>query len=414
MTILFANNAATILATAANLSDVILQLQAGGGSAFPSPGVGDSFFATLQDGALMEIVECTSRTGDNLTVVRGRDGTAAQSWGEGSSIDIRIPRAVLDAFTQEEYAEATYAKIGGPIVLNADPALATQAARKGYVDAALLVLETDLENQIAQAFRVVGEVLEYAGFELPPGYLWAAGQAVSRVGYSALFDATTRVLVANTTLGVSEITVTSGSTAGLNGMPISGAGIPASTIILSGQGGSVLTISQAGTASTNGVTMRVCPYGAGDGSTTFNVPDRRGTTAIGRDDMNGSIAGRVTSAGSGVEATRLGYIGGSQATQQHAHGVSDPGHQHSGTTVSAGLHTHTVQAMQQVGLNQIGSSGFQFTANQTITTTENGAHTHAFTTGSTGAAVTIQNYGTGGSQNMQPLTVMNFIIYTGV
>lgn len=34
-------------------------------------------------------------------------------------------------------------------------------------------------------------------------------------------------------------------------------------------------------------------YGDGDGSTTFNLPDKRGRTAIGRDDMGGAGAGRI-------------------------------------------------------------------------------------------------------------------------
>lgn len=38
-------------------------------------------------------------------------------------------------------------------------------------------------------------------------------------------------------------------------------------------------------------------YGAGDGSTTFNIPDLRGRIVIGRDDMGGTRANRITNTG---------------------------------------------------------------------------------------------------------------------
>src|SRR4029077_20939019 len=44
-------------------------------------------------------------------------------------------------------------------------------------------------------------------------------------------------------------------------------------------------------------------WGAGDGSTTFNVPDLRGFILAGRDDMGGVNAGRLSSMGG--EAVRL-------------------------------------------------------------------------------------------------------------
>ena len=53
-------------------------------------------------------------------------------------------------------------------------------------------------------------------------------------------------------------------------------------------------------------------FGAGDGSTTFNVPDCRGRVFLGKDDLGGSSANRVTDSqadnigqGSGVETHTL-------------------------------------------------------------------------------------------------------------
>src|SRR5574343_567108 len=71
-------------------------------------------------------------------------------------------------------------------------------------------------------------------------------------------------------------------------------------------------------------------HGAGDGSTTFNLPDRRGRVAVGKDNMGGTPANRVTSAVSGVDGATLGAVGGSQSLMAHTHtaSVTDPGHNH--------------------------------------------------------------------------------------
>lgn len=53
-------------------------------------------------------------------------------------------------------------------------------------------------------------------------------------------------------------------------------------------------------------------YGAGDGSTTFNIPDRRGRVGVGKDDMGGVAAGRMTGQPGGVDGTTLGTGGGAE------------------------------------------------------------------------------------------------------
>src|SRR5215470_6648830 len=52
-------------------------------------------------------------------------------------------------------------------------------------------------------------------------------------------------------------------------------------------------------------------YGAGDGSTTFNVIDKRGRVSAGKDDMGGSAAGRLTAA-TGNFGITLGGAGGAE------------------------------------------------------------------------------------------------------
>jgi microcystin-dependent protein len=70
-------------------------------------------------------------------------------------------------------------------------------------------------------------------------------------------------------------------------------------------------------------------YGAGDGSTTFNVPDLRGRAVFGADAMGGTAAGRSIALGS------LAATGGTDSQTlsvaqmpAHRHGINDPGHGH--------------------------------------------------------------------------------------
>jgi len=50
----------------------------------------------------------------------------------------------------------------------------------------------------------------------------------------------------------------------------------------------------------------------GDGITTFGVPDSRGRNTVGKDDMGGTPANRVTVGGSGIAGATLGANGGGE------------------------------------------------------------------------------------------------------
>jgi microcystin-dependent protein len=130
-------------------------------------------------------------------------------------------------------------------------------------------------------------------------------------------------------------------------------------------------------------------YGIGDGSTTFNVPDLGGRVIAGKE----SSATRLTSGVSGVDGATLGAAGGDENIQQHNHALTDPGHTH---TYQYGPTTFGVGTQAQASIN----------ANRDINPSG--------TTSSSTTGITIDNYGSGSSENVQPTLVMNHIIYAGV
>ena len=88
--------------------------------------------------------------------------------------------------------------------------------------------------------------------------------------------------------------------------PFAGANAPSGFLLCYGQAVSRTTYAAL-------YTLLSTTYGSGDGSTTFNVPDLRGRTIIGIDNMGGSAASRVTSASvNGSNSTALGGAGGAE------------------------------------------------------------------------------------------------------
>jgi microcystin-dependent protein len=82
-------------------------------------------------------------------------------------------------------------------------------------------------------------------------------------------------------------------------------------------------------------------YGAGDGSTTFNVPDLRGRVATGKDNMGGTTASRITTAISGVNGLTLGAVGGNESLHGHTHVQDSHNHTQNPHNHSQTNHTHS-------------------------------------------------------------------------
>lgn len=125
----------------------------------------------------------------------------------------------------------------------------------------------------------------------------------------------------------------------------------------------------------------------GAGSTHFRLPDLRGRVPVGKDNMGGSAASRLTSGGSGVDGSTLGASGGAQT---HTLTVSQmPSHDHSINGIRSdisGLHFHPYNSVVAAGQENYAASGY----------TDSGP---------------INNTGGGAAHNnVQPVVVTNYII----
>lgn len=151
-------------------------------------------------------------------------------------------------------------------------------------------------------------------------------------------------------------------------LPFAGASAPTGWLLCFGQAVSRTTYATLFTAL--GTT-----YGAGDGSTTFALPDLRGRVAAGEDDMGGTAASRLTTAGSGVNGAALGATGGAQ--------------------------THTLD-VTQIPAHTHGTGGDNLTVSAGAQSVRYGNNLNTLATSSTGGGLA--------HNNTQPTIVLNYII----
>lgn len=146
-------------------------------------------------------------------------------------------------------------------------------------------------------------------------------------------------------------------------------------------------------------------WGAGDGSTTFNLPDFRGRVIVGAGGgfnlaANGGEASHTLST-SELPSLSGSVSGTTGAGSPHTHGVSDPGHSH---TYESGYTGAGFAADVSGGSPGPGTKLSTDSATTGVSIGSEGSHTHSFS-----ATVAITNGG-GAHNNMQPYAVANVII----
>lgn len=210
------------------------------------------------------------------------------------------------------------------------------------------VTAAKLAADVALLLTPAGLVAPYAGSSAPAGYLLCDGTAVSRTTYATLFA------VVSTT------------------------------------------------------------YGIGDGSTTFNIPDLKGRVIAGKE----ATATRLTAALSAITSTTLGATGGNEALHlhthtptvtasqpAHSHGAGDYGHSHGFSVVADGGGSGSANVARKGNTWNDNISGMNTSA----------AYANIYINDAT-PAITVSaanaNTGAGGSQNVQPTIILNYIIKT--
>ncbi|HPW19024.1 MAG TPA: hypothetical protein PLP83_11700, partial [Candidatus Aminicenantes bacterium] len=99
MSILWTNNASSVLTGDITAGTLSISVTAGHGDRFPAVAAPHYFMATLVDtSGNREIVKVTARTsGSNtMTIERAQEGTSARSFATGDIVELRITKNAMD------------------------------------------------------------------------------------------------------------------------------------------------------------------------------------------------------------------------------------------------------------------------------------------------------------------------------
>jgi microcystin-dependent protein len=335
------------------LSGVSLVVQSGQGALYPTP----PFNATVWPAGAIpttsnaEIVRVTAISTDTLTITRAQESSNARTILVGDQISANITKKSFDDI--EAYLNPT------------------------------------------------GTINPYAGRAVPTNWLSCDGSAVSRTTYAALM-AVIMPTVGTFTITIAAPAVVSQTAHGfITGDQVyfttTGAlptGLSINTIyyvvkidansynLATTYANAVAGTKITTTGSQSGThTAVACPFGLGDGSTTFNVPDLRGRVPAGTDAMFGAAAASRLTAPTNTANTVAGTLGASGGLQVH-------------TLVTAELASHTH------GINSVGTTGSGFTG-----------HTFAVASNQ-GVQNTVASGSDTNHNNTQPTLVVNYIIKT--
>jgi microcystin-dependent protein len=135
-------------------------------------------------------------------------------------------------------------------------------------------------------------------------------------------------------------------------------------------------------------------FGAGDGSTTFNVPDLRGRAPFGNDIMANTAANRITSGVSGINGSATGASGGTQSESAALTGST------AGSLSVAVSGTTDAENQGFVAAAVSGGGAAQY------------QHTHNFNAAGATSGTLLVTGGTSAVTNMPPTLITNWIIGT--
>ena len=170
-------------------------------------------------------------------------------------------------------------------------------------------------------------------------------------------------------------------------VPFGGSSAPTGFLLCAGQAVSRSTYSAL-------FSVISTTYGAGDGSSTFNLPDLRGRVVAGQDDMGGSSADRLTGQTGGVDGDTLAATGGAET--------------HVLTTAQLATHTHGATKSYN---SDPGLTNTRFSLVTEQTDREDSFPGYQTTTGDTNNIISTTGSGSA-HNNVQPTIILNYIIKT--
>ena len=397
---LFSNFVNTTIASAVAPGDATISVASVTG--MPSPAANQQFALVLTDAAtdsIREVVYATVVSGSNLTVLRGQEGTSALTWSSGDYVSFDPTAGVFNALLQNLQGVAS----------------------NGYssYSAAATLTQTQIGQTVLYTGSSAGTLTLPAANTVP---IYESKIVFRNTGSGALTIAPSAGNTVDTTaptLSTSQSAcfISDGSSvwralwndaASAPGWNVGDYKITASTTVPSGW---LLCYGQAISRTTYSALFAEIgtTYGAGDGSTTFNLPDCRGRAFFGLDNMGGTAASRITTAVAGFNGSSLGASGGDQNLYQHGHVVYDPTHTH---LVNDPGHVHSIYTTQSAaqGTPVIAEGGeTQYASYFNTAIAYTGLTIKASLTG-----VQVQTTGLGIAQNVPPAIIANVLIYAGV
>lgn len=385
-------------------------------------------FATVTVAADLSFASCPA--GQWTYVSLSQDLSVYSNVKNGLQLAIHIPTGVLNSGSN--FVNLTRLKIqpGNVATTFADdislfvsiPTVGTSNLQNQAVTAAKIANNTVGVGQLDPTCGIcpTGSLVMFGNaLSIPTGWLGCNGAAVSRATYANLFNALTIQPTASSstsspTLSGTGFTALFADYAATGnvvvGAPISGPGIATGSTILS-YTNTTITLSLNATGNNTNVTYVIAPWGVGDASTTFNLPDMRGKVPVGH------------GTGTGLSARQVGQTGGQEThaltvaeLASHNHTATDAGHNHSQNAHnhSDSGHSHTIGT--SYGAQQGSGAGFTYigggaTANSGSGNANNQATTATNQTGY--ASITVASNGSGTAHNiMQPFGVVLYIVKT--